>query len=138
MKYYLSLLLLIFLPLFIFDDAHSQDAYKFRAKYVCFSEYKYNDWSAWSKWEETNILIVIDIDDERITIFANETHYLDVYDYESEKDYEKSILNFWAIDEDGNKCRVRFIYYEEEDYRQIYIDYPKFMVAYSIKPMFQK
>ena len=138
MKKSFILLFVLLISIAFFKNSNSQDAYKFRAKYVCFSEKNnYSEWSDWTKWEETNILIVINLNDERITIFAKETHYLDIYNSEIDKSGGNQTLFFWTIDEDGTKCRVRFIYFEDEDYRQIYIDYPRLIVAYSIKPMFQ-
>lgn len=138
MKKALLFLLVLLISIIIFKNSNSQDAYKFRAKYVSFMQKNsYSNWGNWSDWEQTNVLIVINLEDERVTIFAKETHYLDIYKSDTDESGGKSTLYFWAVDEDGINCRIRFIYYEDEDYRQLYIDYSDLIVAYSIKPMFQ-
>lgn len=121
----------------ILESANAQQIYKFRAKYFCSKnyEYKYGGWSDWSDWKETNLLIVIDLDDERIKIYLDEPQYLDIYDHYLYKDGDKSIISFSVIDNGGIRCRARFVYYEYDDDRQLYIDYSDFTVAYSIKPL---
>ncbi len=128
----------IFIIVFIFayHDANAQEIYKFRAKYVSFKEYNsYSGWKDWSEWDDINILIVIDTEDQRISIYAKETHTLDIYDSDYSEEGEKNILKFLSIDEDGIKCRARFIYYEDAEERQLYIDYSNFIVVYAVKPM---
>ncbi|MCX7833684.1 MAG: hypothetical protein N2490_05690 [Ignavibacteria bacterium] len=130
---------ILFSILFLsYNFALSQNIYKLRAKYYCYKTYNYYyGWSEWSDWEYVNILIVIDTFDERITIYAKETNHLDIYDYDIKYEYDKTVLYFWCIDNDGIRCRVRFVLYKDKDeYNQIYIDYAFFIIAYSIKPMF--
>lgn len=82
-----------------------------------------------------NILIVVDTEDERITIFSSETQVLDIYDYDNYTEGDKTISAFKTIDKDGLYCRVRFVYNEFEDDRQLHVDYNNFIVAYTLKPL---
>ena len=93
----------------------------------------YTGWGEWTEWEDVNILIVIDLEDERITVYSKVTHELDIYDSDLEEGYEKNILSLWTIDNEGYKCRVRFVYYKDTEDRQLYVDYTNFIVVYSIK-----
>jgi len=117
---------------------NSQDIYKFRAKYIshCFWEENKQDWGEWSEYEGVNILIVISFEDERITIYSNKTQFLDYYDYELTEEYNKKILFFKAIDNKGDRCSVKYVYFEDEDNRQLYVTYPGILgVVYEIKAM---
>ncbi|MBS1516288.1 MAG: hypothetical protein JSS63_14735 [Bacteroidetes bacterium] len=121
--------------LFIGSSVQAQSVIKMRAKYVSHATYEYGRWSEWSDWDQTNILITIDIKDERIKVFAASTSIFDIYDWEEKSNYNSTILYFYTIDSEGDKCRIRFRYSEDEDDRQMYIDYPRFSVVYTIKPM---
>lgn len=118
-------------------NLHSQEVIKLRAKYFCFKTYSYYyGWSDWSEWEPANILIVLDFSDERITIFANETNYLDIYDYDTDYQFDKTVYYLWCIDNYARRCRVRFVFYKNDlEYNQIYIDYSNCIIVYSIKPL---
>ncbi|MBS1493758.1 MAG: hypothetical protein JST55_09610 [Bacteroidetes bacterium] len=129
------LLLIIIVFCFLSIDCKAQDIIKFRAKYTSDMEYKHGRWSEWSDWETTNILITIDIVDQRIKIFASSTNVLDIYDYETKESSGSSVLFLYCIDDAGDKCRVRFRYNEDEDDRELYVDYPTFTVAYALKPL---
>lgn len=117
---------------------NSQDVYKFRAKYVsyCIWDENNQDWDEWSEFEDVNILIVISLEDERISIFSKKTQTLDFYNYEIKEEYNKKILFFKAIDDSGDRCSVKYVYYENDGNRQLYITYPQnFGVVYELKAM---
>jgi hypothetical protein len=123
---------------FFISDLYSQSVIKFRAKYTAYCEKKYYGWSDWTDWIETNYLITIDLQDERVTLFADDALNFDVIDYEVEKDNDdETLIIFKAIDDEGYRCQIRFKYDSWYDYRQLYIDYPNFIVVYSLKPMFR-
>ncbi len=128
-------LLLIFLFSVFYSNCFSQETIKFRAKYFSYKEYDRYGWSEWNEWKDVNILIVVNTEDDRITIFSSETQTLDVYDFEESVDGDNTTLRFKAIDQEGNNCRIRFVFNEYDDNRQLYVDYSNFTVVYAIKAL---
>lgn len=134
----LNFFILLLLVICTNSILYSQDIYKFRAKYVSYclwEEYK-QDWGEWSEYETVNILIVISLEDQRISIYSNKIQLLDFYDYEIKEEYNKKTLFFKAIDNIGERCSIKYVYFEDEDNRQMYVTYPgNFGVVYEIKAM---
>jgi len=128
-------LLLIFLFSVFYSNCFSQETIKFRAKYVSYKEFDKYGWSEWNEWKDVNILIVVNTEDDRITIFSSETQTLDVYEYEDYVEGDNTILRFKAIDQEGIYCRIRFVFNEYDDNRQLYVDYSNFTVVYAIKAL---
>lgn len=132
------LLAVLLFPVLFVNTLNSQSVYKFRAKYLALCDWnKYSDsWSDWRDEKECNILIVIDMDELRISVYASETATLDIYNYEKSNDFSQNSLKMYAVDNYGSKCVATFIYYENEDERQLYITYPgDFGVVYGIRPV---
>jgi hypothetical protein len=92
-------------------------------------------WTKWSEPENADILITIDLTNERIKIFSNEEQVYDIIKY-----YEKDIdsdgdetLSFQCINKDGLKCIVRFVILKSQNSRrQLYIDFSDMMWVYNI------
>lgn len=130
-----KILLLVIIFFAIFNESFSQEVIKFRAKYMSYKAYDEYGWRDWSDWKDVNILVVLEPEDERITVYAAKTHTLDLYDYDSNTDGDNSVLLFKAIDENGSRCRVRFVYDEYSENRQLYIDYSNFIITYAVKSL---
>jgi hypothetical protein len=116
---------------------------------LCFSQvYKLRSYSSqiktkgtygWTKWSdptENNILIVFDIDKERITIYSKETQVYDiykVYDTYTDRDGDDT-YEFACIDADGLRCHVRWVKLNSQNGRlQVYVDYDDMMWMYNVK-----
>lgn len=92
-------------------------------------------WTLWSDPENVDILISIDLTNERIKIFSKQDQIYDIIKY-----YDKSIdsdgdetLSFQCVDQDGLKCFVRFVILKSQKNRkQIYVDYSDMMWMYNI------
>ncbi len=92
-------------------------------------------WSTWSKLEETEVLITIDLDDQRIKVFSKSEQEYDIikyFDKEIDSDGDET-LKFHCVNEDGRKCYVRFVILHSKDgQRQLYIDFADLMWMYNI------
>jgi hypothetical protein len=93
-------------------------------------------WSKWSDPTENNILIVFDIDKERISIYSKETQVYDIF-----KSYSKftdddgdDTYEYACVDADGIRCHVRWVKLNSQNGRlQVYVDYADMMWMYNVK-----
>ncbi len=100
-------------------------AYKYQ------NEYGY--WMDWSEWEYTSILIVINIDNNRINIYSKAPQEYDIFDYK-ENEYDKDggeTMTLRCIDADGLRCDVR-LYMARNGNRQLYVDYNDMIWVYNV------
>ena len=92
-------------------------------------------WGKWSEFEKTEVLITIDLTNERIKIFSKAEQEYDIIKY-----YEKvtddegdETLQFHCVNEDGLKCFVRFVILNSQNgRRQLYVDFADMMWVYNI------
>jgi len=135
MKENRSIVLTLILFLFLSISASGQ-VYKLKSSSFS-SKYKINDykWSDWSEWEETSVLITMDIDKERITIYSKETQVYDVAENEGETidDDGDKTLSFFCVDKEGLTCRVRLMRLNSQNGRnQLYVDYKDLKWVYNV------
>jgi hypothetical protein len=101
------------------------------------SKYKINDyrWSDWGEWEETTVLITIDLNKDRITIYSKVTQVYDVAENEGEtydSDGDKT-LSLYCVDKDGLTCRIRLVKLISQGGRnQLYVDYKDMKWVYNV------
>lgn len=94
----------------------------------------------WEKWEDlkngVDILIAVDLTNERIKIFSKNEQVFDIikyYDKKTDSDGDETI-SMQCVDQDGLKCKVRFLILNSQNGRkQIYIDYSDVIILYNIK-----
>jgi hypothetical protein len=93
------------------------------------------NWSKWSELEKTEVLITIDITNERIKIFSKKEQVYDIikyYDKQTDSDGDET-MQFQCVNEDGLKCYVRFVILNSQNgRRQLYIDFADLMWVYNI------
>ena len=92
-------------------------------------------WNKWSEPEKVDVLITIDIENNRIKIFSKGEQVYDIIQYyEKETDNEgDETLQFQCVNEDGLKCFVRFVVLNSrEGKRQLYVDFADIMWVYNI------
>ena len=88
--------------------------------------------------EETSVLITIDLNKERITIYSKETQVYDVAENEGETyDNDGDItLSLFCVDKDGLTCRIRLVKLISQDGRnQLYVDYNDMKWVYNVYPL---
>lgn len=92
-----------------------------------------NIWTKWSDWSNVNILI--QIVDDRVTIFSKETQIFDIMD-SSDKTTNDSgcdIYVFKCTDIDGIICYLKFINAPKKSkkYSQLYVRYGDYNYVYE-------
>lgn len=92
------------------------------------------NWSKWSDWESCSILIVIDFDKERLTIYSHKTQVFDIISYEDwESDGEGGrTMSLSCVDDEGLRCTLRYRQDKDGDL-QLYVDYNNLMYVYNIR-----
>lgn len=92
-------------------------------------------WSKWSDWEDSSLLITIDTDKARVTIYSKDTQVYDIAQNEGtshDSDGDET-LSFYCIDKKGLKCRVRLVKLHSQGGRlQLYVDYNDIMWGYNV------
>lgn len=92
-------------------------------------------WSEWSSWEDVDILIVIDTDNNRIKIFSKVDQIYDIIENKgksTDSDGDDT-LEWICVNEDGLKCGVRLVKLNSKGgTSQIYIDFSDFIFVYNI------
>lgn len=92
-------------------------------------------WSAWSDMESVDILITIDVDNERIKIFSKKEQVYDIiqsYKLYTDDDGD-DVLKFQCVNEDGLKCMVRLLRLNSQNgKRQLYVGFADMLWVYNI------
>ncbi len=130
-----KLFVLLFV-LFSFMQMNYAEVSKLRTSGIAYqykNEYSGN-WGEWGEWEDCNVLIVIDFDRERITIYSQRTQIYDIIGQQKEtEDYESSSIYLDCVDEEGFRCTVQLRFYNETSRgSQLYVTYNDMRWVYSI------
>jgi hypothetical protein len=110
---------------------------KFKATSLAFKDKNEitQEWSDWSDWEEVDVLMLFDIEKDRIKIFSKEEQVYDIIQNKgssTDSDGDET-LEWLCVNEDGLKCGVRLVNLISQDgNRQIYIDFSDFIFVYNI------
>lgn len=94
-----------------------------------------NQWTKWSEPEKVNVLITVDIENNRIKIFSKKDQIYDIIQYNDKEtdDDGDDVLQLLCVNEDGLKCNVRFVVLNSKNgKRQIYIDFADMIWMYNI------
>jgi len=91
-----------------------------------------NTYGDWSEWEETSVLIILNIDKEIIQIYSKREQRYDIISasdkiYDSES--ESVILD--CIDEEGIRCKLQ-LYNYDKGYKHLYIRWDNIQYVYQI------
>ena len=130
-----KLLALIFFLLTLSFNSSGQ-VYKLKSTSIS-ARYKDNEnnWSNWSDIEECIVLITIDLNKERITIYSKETQVYNIIELEgktTDKDGD-DFTSFYCVNEEGLTCRVRLAKLNSKNgILQIYIDFNDLKLVYNV------
>ncbi len=127
----------IFFIFFLIISAKNANAqiYKFMTTGFSVSE-KNNkgDWGKWSDLEDVKLLVSLDTDNNRITIYSREIQVYKIVDYvpKQENDNEE-IYAFICSDLDGMPFTISIITRKNQDNRkQLYINQKNVILVYNI------
>jgi hypothetical protein len=134
-KYFKTLVLLITFLLTISISATGQ-VRKFKSTSYSYM-YKINEyrWSDWSESTESSVLITLDLNNERITIYSATKQVYDIAEYEGETtdDDGDDFFSFFCVNNEGLTCRVRLAKLNSQGGRnQFYIDFSDMRWVYNV------
>jgi hypothetical protein len=104
---------------------------------ACSLRHKINEykWGDWDDWEEANVLITIDTDEDRITIYSSERQVYDIAENEGESTDEDGdeTLSLYCVDQDGIRCGVRLVFLNSRNGDiHLYVDYNDVSWVYDV------
>lgn len=116
--------------------SQNSDIIKLRTTEVALMFMESNGWGEWSDWEDANILVVFDINNDRIKIFSKETQVYDVIKDEG-KSYDDGdeIYSYLCVNEDGGQCRLKLWKRFRSDgsvYNQLYVNFSDVRIVYNL------
>lgn len=125
----------IFLLMFLATLAVQAQVQKFTAYELSSKTYNGYSWSDWSKFEPTEILVSVNLDDKKIKIYSQETQIYDIIEFnekEVDADGDES-YRLYCEDKDGQNCHVDLYFLKSQDsMMQIYIRYQNMQWVYNL------
>ena len=91
-------------------------------------------WTDWSRWEDSNLLITINYDDDVIKIYSKMMQIYHIVGY-SDSYTDNSggrQVKFNFVDQDGDKGTIR-LRIERNGNSQLYIDFADIMWVYNVR-----
>lgn len=127
---------IIFLLLLLVSlTSASAQVYKYKTTEIAYKIKTDGLWSEWSEWKTCDILTVINLDKEVISIYSQEVQEYDIvksYDVEYDDDGGQ-MCTFVCVNEDGLRCNIR-LRVQEDNQLQLYVDFKDMMWVYNIRP----
>lgn len=107
--------------------------YKFNAYQLAFYDIEKEKWQP---FEDTDILVSINVDGKKVKIYSKETQSFDIITAEDKKvdNDGDDTYRYYCEDQDGNTCYVDFVVLNSENgVRQLYITYSNAKYVYNIE-----
>ena len=91
-------------------------------------------WGEWSEWMASNIPVTINLDDDVIIVYSKMRQTFRILRYVGEypDDMGGEQYEWKAIDQDNDRCRIRFRV-DINGKRQLYIEYANIKWVYNLK-----
>ncbi len=128
-----SIIVLFFIFLGI-QQSYSQK-YKFMATgFSVLEKEPSGSWGKWSDLKESNVMIVLDTDKNRIVVYSQEIQLFEIVNYEQKQENDNEEIHpFLCQDNDGEKFSISIIKRKNQGNRkQLYIKHPNVVVVYNI------
>ncbi len=128
MKKFILLFLLAFSAVVASAQSLKFNAYELSYRYVDGD----GEWSEWSDWEKTSILVIINLDEDLITVYSQKMQKYNVKEYVGEnEDSDGNSMTFNCVNDDGVNCNIR-IRAQKNGVRQLYVDFEDFSWVYNL------
>lgn len=127
-------LLIILFTLLIGLEASSQ-IYTYRTYQFAFKQTNSSgQWKQWSDWQDSNMRVVINFNNDYITIYSPTTQTYKVTEYlrKFTDNSGGNQVEFSAIDQDGDRCHIR-LRIEKNGNSQIYVEYSNLILCYNVR-----
>ena len=134
MKKYLFILLLTIILGFGFSSSVSAQQYNYKSTGFAYrTTDAYDRWSNWSSWESSDLLITINMDNDYVTIYSQQTQIYRITEYVGKYNDNSggTQMEFKFVDQDGDKGTMR-LRKESNGNSQLYIDFANIMWVYNI------
>jgi len=106
--------------------------YKFKTTDFAYKGVVNNQWTDWTDWQSCDLLVVISVDRNMITIYSQDTQEYDIVEYQGEEtDNEGKSMKFLCVNEDGLRCLIR-LRVQNDGAKQLYVDFSDAMWVYNI------
>ncbi|WP_281337364.1 hypothetical protein [Flavobacterium eburneipallidum] len=116
------------------NQSYSQ-TYKFKTSgYSVMLKDQKNKWGKWSDLDLVNILVTLDTNKSRITVYSEVIQLFEIIDYiPFEENKTDGVYSFTCKDNNGEDCTLSIIIRKKQDNRkQLYINYDNRMIVYNI------
>ncbi len=121
---------------FFFLTGANAQILKLRSTSLATNEIRENgSWKGWTALNDSNLLITIDTEIQRIVIYANETQKFDITDYDGQKIDEDGddVFTFYCVDNDGRTCRIDVLtLHSQNGKRQLYVYYSDIAFLFNV------
>ncbi len=130
----LNIMLLGAMCMILFANEAKAQIHKYRTTDFAYKELINNNWTDWSEWESSDILVVINLDREIINIYSDEMQEYDIYEWGEFEDDGKGgeTLEFKCVNKDGLRCGIR-VRKQHDGQLQLYVDFRDIMFVYNIE-----
>ncbi len=114
----------------------SAQVIKLRSTGLAYKVQTDDEWSDWSDFEDTDVLITLDVDNSRFTVYSAEKQVYDISENEgmtTDSDGD-DFYAFYCVDQDGKTCRIRFaILHSQDESMQLYVDFNDMKWVYNVR-----
>lgn len=127
---------ILFLCLILFSATASAQVINFRTTSYTYKEYTYYGWSDWHPYQKSNMLLVIDMNVDLVTIYSPKVQVYRILEYEGtykDRDGDKT-AKFRFIDNDGDIGTMRLVQ-RRNGKSEVYIDFANVVWVYSVVRM---
>ena len=90
-------------------------------------------WSDWSNWKSSNVLITINLNNDRVTIYSNRNQCYQIYDYTGHyMDGNTECIDYRFYDQDGD-IGTMTLAMKSNGQSEIYIRFANIQWAYVVR-----
>lgn len=124
--------ILIVMVLSLITISASAEVLRFKTKAYSQREYTYRGWSDWSNWEKSDILIIMDLNTDIVTIFSPRIQKYYIYGYsEPYYDHMARCIDYNFYDQDGDNGTMSLVV-KPDGQSEIYIRFANVQWAYIV------